>query len=266
MPAIQPVRLKTQAAQLAEKFSQPAAFARGLRDLLEEYADHTHHQGQAGEPAPILASFKTPPPVLRQVWLEVQPLVSTHPQEALAMSDVLWRQSYIEHRTMAADILGHLSVSFQNEVINRVQFWTREGIEDRLVDTLLERGLTRLRRQSSPAVIKLIEQWLASKEPTDKQLGLRLLNSLACDLSFTDLPALFRLLTPHIRIAPPLLRPEIISVLKTLIQRSAPEAAFMLRQNLAVADNPDTAWLLRQVITEFPPDLQASLRQEIRRK
>jgi hypothetical protein len=167
---------------------------------------------------------------------------------------------------MAADILGHLSASFQSEVINRVQFWTREGIEDRLVDTLLEHGFTRLRRQSSPAVIKLIEQWLASKEPTDKQLGLRLLHSLACDTSFTDLPALFRLLNPHIRIAPPLQRPEIISILKTLIQRSAPEAAFMLRQNLVVIDNPDTAWLLRQVITEFPPDMQASLRQEIRRK
>jgi hypothetical protein len=115
-------------------------------------------------------------------------------------------------------------------------------------------------------VIKLIELWLSSKDLTDKQLGLRLLHSLTGDSSFTDLPVLFRLLTPYLRVAPPLLRPEIISILKTLIQRSAPEVAYLLRQNLAAADNPDTAWLIRQVIGEFPPDLQSGLRQELRRK
>lgn len=266
MPAIQPIRLKNQAAGLAEKLTTPAAFVRGLRDLLEEYADHTHHRGQAGEPAPLLSSFKTPPQVLRQVWLEVQPLISIHPQEALALCDVLWRQPTIEHRIMAVDILGHLSSHSQAEVINRVQLWAREAIEDHLVDTLLEHGLTRLRRQSSPAVVALIEHWLTNQDLADKQLGLRLLHSLAGDASYTDLPALFRLLTPHLRVAAPPLRPEIISILNTLIHRSAPEVAYLLRQNLAATDNPDTAWLVRQVISEFPLHLQEGLRQEIRRK
>jgi hypothetical protein len=266
MPAIQPVRLKNQAIRLAQEFTQPGAFVNGFSALMEEYADHTHRYGKAGEPAPLLTSFRVPPPVYRQVWLEILPFISTTPQSALELCDTLWELPYLEHRILAADILGALPVYFQEEVINRIQLWTRAGIEDRLVDILLEHGLARLSSQSAQAVISLIEIWLSSPDKIEKQLGLRLLHALAGDPTFTDLPVLFRLLSPYLRIAPPAIRPDIITALITLIHRSAPEVAFLLRQNLTAADNPDTAWLLRQVILEFPPDLQAGLRDAIRRK
>jgi len=266
MPAIQPVRLKTQAARLAEHFSEPRAFARHLTLLLEGYADHTHRPGQSGEPSPLLPSFNTPPPVIRQVWLAILPLISLYPQAALNLCDALWTHPALEHRLLAADILGQLPVEHQAEVINRVQLWTRGGIADRLVEALLERSLVGLRSQSSQVVADLAEYWLSGVDAQQKQLGLRLLNFMASDSSFSDLPVIFRLLTPFLRSAPPLLRPDIISLLNSLITRSAPEVAYLFHQSLAAAENPDTPWLLRQVITGFPPGLQVGLRDAIRKK
>lgn len=266
MPAIQPVRLKTQAARLAQLFTEPRAFSRALSMLMEEYADRTHRPGQAGEPSPLLPSFNTPPPVLRQVWLEILPLISLSPQAALSLSDTLWLQPSLEHRLLASDILGQLPAEYQAEVIHRVHLWTREGIEDRLVEALLERSLVRLCSQSPQAVSALAQNWLASAELLHKQLGLRLLYVMASDNSFADLPIIFRLLSPLLRIAPPLLRPDIISLVNRLIDRSAPEVAYLFHQSLTSTDNPDTAWLVRQVIAGLPPELQAGLRDVIRKK
>ncbi len=133
MPAIQPVRLKIQAARLAAQFAEPRAFTHALSLLLEEYADHTHRPGQAGEPSPLLPSYNTPTPVLRQVWLAILPLISSKPNAALELSDSLWVQPSLEHRILASDILGQLPVELQTEVITRVQLWTKAGIGDRLV-------------------------------------------------------------------------------------------------------------------------------------
>ena len=266
MPAIQPVRLKTQSARLAEQFSDPRAFSRHFTLLLEEYADHTHRPGQAGEPSPLLPSFNTPPPVLRQVWLAILPLISFHPQAALNLCDALWSYPALEHRLLAADILGQMPVEHQAEVINRVQLWTSADIEDCLVEALLERSLVSMRLKSSQVVADLAEHWLSGGDAQQKQLGLRLLNFMASDSSFADLPVIFRLLTPFLRSAPRLYRPDIISLLNRLILRSAPEVAYLFHQSLAATDNPDTPWLLRQVIAGFPIELQAGLRDSMRKK
>ena len=266
MPAIQPVRLKNQTARLAELFSEPRAFSRQLSLLLEEYADHTHRPGQAGEPSPLLPAFNAPPPVIRQVWLDILPLISANPLAALNLCDALWMQPALEHRLLAADILGQLPVEHQAEVINRVQLWTMSDIEDRLVKALLERSLVGLRSRSSQIVVDLAEHWLSGADIHQKQLGLRLLNFMASDSSFSDLPVIFRLLTPFLRSAPPLLRPDIISLLKCLIIRSAPEVAYLFHQNLITTGTSDTPWLLRQVISAFPSELQTGLRGSIRKK
>jgi hypothetical protein len=266
MPAIQPVRLKTQVAHLAEQFTHPDEFARSFSELMEAYSDRTHRSGQAGEPAALLPSFNTPAPVLRQIWLEILPLISSKPQAALELCDTLWLQPSLEHRLLVAGILGQLPIEYQKEVIDRVNTWTKVGIEDRLVDALLDRSLTRLRSQSPRAIAETAESWLSSPNLHEKQLGLRLLAFMASDISYDDLPVIFRLLTPFLRIAPRQLRPDIISIIDHLISRSASEVAYLLHQNLAALDNPDTAWLIRQVIAQFSPELQSGLREAIQHR
>jgi hypothetical protein len=264
MPVIQPARLKTQASQLVELFNQPQAFVRVLNELFENYSDRTHRPGQTGKPQALLSAYNSPPPVVRQVWLEIKPIIDANPSAALTLCDVLWIQPFLEHRILAADILGQLPLMQKTEVIHRVYSWTCAETEYRLVDTVLERGLTRIRQQSIQDLLELAQGWLSSSESTDKQLGLRLLHQLVADPSFEYLPAIFRLLSPYLRLVSSSLRPEILSILTVVIHRSPPEAAYLLRQNLTAPDNPDTPWLLRQVIDEFPDELQEGLQLALR--
>ena len=92
MPAIQPARLKKQVALLAVKFHQPDLFVRELHALLHHYSDHTHRSGQAGLPSPLIGSYNTPPPVMRQIWLALTPLVNSHPAEVILLCDALWAE------------------------------------------------------------------------------------------------------------------------------------------------------------------------------
>src|SRR3989304_215281 len=102
MPAIQLARLKIQSAQLSEDFVRPDKFVRGLRDLLELYADRTRRSGQFGEPAPLLPAFKVPAPVLRQVLKDLAPMATGDPQGGLALCEALWAEPFLEFRLLAA--------------------------------------------------------------------------------------------------------------------------------------------------------------------
>ena len=264
MPAIQPAKLKAQVLLLAEQFSQPQKFERELTELLDQYADHTHKPGHSGAPPPLLTTFNTPLPVLRQLWSVISPLVTEMPLAALDLSDLLWLQPYLEHRYLAADILGQLPIDLKEEVIVRVQTWINHDLETRLVDVLLHRGLKRLRNEVPQIIIELADQWLQATDQLYNKLGLGLLFVITSDAAFDNLPAIFRLITPFLRNAPPPLRPDILLLLKTLIHRSPAETAFHLNLSLRATNNPDSAWLLRQVMAEFPADQQSELRRMAR--
>jgi hypothetical protein len=51
-----------------------------------------------------------------------------------------------------------------------------------------------------------------------------------------------------------------------MIRCSPTEIAYILRQNLSAPDNPDTAWIIRQVLPEFPEPSRSSLRQSLKEK
>jgi DNA alkylation repair enzyme len=260
MPAIQPARLKRQAAELADKFDQPAAFVRALHNLLSQYADHTHRPGQAGEPPALLDSYNCPPPVMRQVWQVLLPLISLRPEAAFGLCDALWAEPNLDLRLLAAQLLGQLPVQPPEPVLERLQSWVRSTAEERLLDGLLHQGLMRLQQDAPERLLELVTIWLASSELPTQQTGLRALLLLITETSTENLPTIFRLLTPFLRIAPSRLRPNILTALTALAQRSPYESAYILRQNLTAPDNPDTAWLIRQVLDEFPEETKAGLR------
>ncbi len=83
---------------------------------------------------------------------------------------------------------------------------------------------------------------------------------------FDNFPIIFRLLTPLMRLAPSKLRPNLLAVLDVLVQRSPKERAYFFRQNLQAPDNTDTAWITRQVLKGFSPDLQAFLRSAMKQQ
>lgn len=264
MPAIQPARLKKHVSVLAAKFGQPSLFVRELHVLLHRYSDYTHRAGQAGEPSPLISSYNTPPPVMRQIWLALTPLLKSRPSDVLPLCDTLWAEPNYDLQLLAARLLGQVSIDPPGPVIDRLQSWIRQGLDRRVLDGLLQNGLVRLQRDAPVLVMSLISTWLGSIDPTCQQAGLRALLATINGLSSEHMPAIFRMLTPYIRIAPARLRPDILAALSALIRHSPSETAFLLRQNLFASDNPDTAWLIRQVLDEFPAETRMGLKSAMK--
>lgn len=260
MPAIQPARLKKQTSDLVVKYSQPASFVRELHALLHLYTDHTHRAGQAGEPSPLMGSYNTSPPVMRQVWHDLTPLIKRDPTGVLPLCDALWAEPNYDLKLLAARLLGQLPVESPDLVIDRLQSWVHQGLEKRLLDGLLKYGLAHLQQDAPDHLLELVSSWLASSDILSQQAGLRALLPMISGSDTENLPTIFRLITPYLRVAPSRLRPDILAVLTALAHCSPSETAYLLRQNLSAPDNPDSAWLIRQVLDEFPKETQAGLR------
>jgi hypothetical protein len=264
MPAIQPARLKQQSLDLVAKFSQPVQFVRELHSLLNRYTDYTRRNGLSGEPFPIFPAYNTPVPVMRQVWQDLSPLIRERPDEVLSLCDALWAEPNYELKILATRLLGRLPVDQPNPVIKRLQLWIGQELDRRLLDGLFENGFQQLQEGAPDLLLALVGTWLGSAEEPIQQAGIRALLPIMSQSGIERLPTIFRLLTPYLRIAPFKVRPDILAVLSVMIQYSPSETAHLLRQNLAAPNNPDTAWLIRQVIIEFPGEQKASLRQALK--
>jgi hypothetical protein len=260
MPAIKPAHLKRQVIELASKIDQPTVFIGELHLLLNWYSDHTQRPGQAGIPTPLLDSYNTPPPVMRQVWHELSKTIKFHSDEALQLCDALWAESNFDLQLLAAHLLGQLPVVPPAPVIDRLQSWVSSNPDRHLLDGILEFGLQRLQHEAPDQLSELISSWLSSHELTIQHAGLRSLLPMINVTGIASLPAVYRLITPYIRVAHPRLRPDIITVVTALAHCSPSETAYLLHQNLSAPDNPDTSWVIRQVLAEFPEETQAGLR------
>ncbi len=265
MPAIQPARLKQQAVDLAAKCGNPEAFVRELHRLLDRYTDYTHRSGQAGEPFPLEAAYNTPPQVIRQVWLELTREIHLHPECLLPLCDALWAEQNYDLQLLAARLLGKVPLDPPTPVIERIHEWVSSGLDNRLLDGLLEHGLEQIQLHAPAQILEFISSWLASSDLTLQQAGLHALLTMSNYPGLENLPAVLKLITPYLRIAPPRLRPDILAVLTVLAHTSPSETAYMLRQNLSAPDNPDTAWLIRQVLNEFPVEMQADLKAAMKK-
>jgi hypothetical protein len=264
MPAIQPARLKKQAAELANSFNQPAVFIRGLRTLLDLYTDHTHRSGQAGEPSPLMAAYNAPPPVMRQVWFELNRVLKPQPEAIYPLCDALWAQPNLDLKLMASQLLSLCPEDKAEPIIERMQAWISSGLDKRLLDAVLEHGLMKIERQAPERAMELVTEWLAAAELSMQQAGLRALPMMIQSMGTQNLPVIFKQMGAFIRVAPSRLRPDILKVLVCLVRASPSETAYFLRQNLWAPENTDTAWLVRQVLSEFPEEMRAGLRQAMK--
>jgi hypothetical protein len=264
MPAIQPARLKIQVTQLAAKYNQPAIFVRELHVLLDLYTDHTQRPGQSGIPNPLLDSYNTPPPVMRQVWHELTRTIKMHQDEVLQLCDALWAEPNYDLQLLAARLLGQLPVVPASLVTDRLQSWVHSNPDRRLLDGLLEYGLQRYQQDDTDQLLELISSWLSSPDLPAQHAGLRALLPMINAAGSASLPVIFRLIIPFIRVAHPRLRPDILAVVTALVHCSPSETAYFLHQNLSAPDNPDTPWLIRQVMDEFPKETRLGLRRALR--
>jgi hypothetical protein len=263
MPAIRPAILRQQSALLADEFDQPDVYLRSLHHLLDQYANRAYRSGQTGKPKPLLEAYDVPLPVLRQLLLDLEPRARQKPDAALSLCQVLWDESYLETRWLAAGLLGKIPTR-PERVLTQLKNFLETASNDLVISTLFDHGLAFLRKTYPETIIEQAEKWLASSEASEQDLGLRILLPLAADPGYENLPVLFKLLAPLSCEAPSFVRPDLVDVVKALARRSPRETAFFLRESLGLGICITTAWLTRQVLPVFPAEVQASLRESLR--
>jgi len=264
VPAIQPARLRQQVAELAEYFDDPPAYIRRLHLLLDFYSDRARRPGKTGKPGPLLMAYNVRSPVLRMLVQELNPLVQENPGGGLALCDALWAEPYLEFRLLAAMVLGQIPPDPAEEITDRLKRWITTDVEFFLIEALLNHGIERLHQEQPQIFLRLIESWMESTNTFQQQLGLRALVQIIHDPTFENLPVFFRLIQPLCLAAPVGLRPDLLDVLSALAIRSPQETAYFLRQSLMFPDAPDTPWLIRQSLSQFPTESQSRLRQAMR--
>jgi hypothetical protein len=263
MPAAELIRLRQQINQLILSFQEPAIFCRLLRDLLELYAHHSYRPGQAVQPKPLLPTYRVPALVMRQLTLELSKTCQEQPQQALAVVAAVWRETYLEQRLLAAAMLGAIPVQeadIRSGVLDLLRAWATASENLRLITALMEDGAQSMRRTAAPALLELIDSWLADPNPAQQAVGIQALIAMVKDRSYENLPAIFRRLGGPVQNVNPRLQVDLQAALLALIQRSPTETAYFLRQLLSISTGTGTARLIRRLLPEFDPAQQATLR------
>jgi hypothetical protein len=263
MPAVELLRLRTQVHGLAARFHDPAAFCGGVKNILDQYANHAYRPGQVVKPQPLLPSYRVSHLILRELEIELTRICQEQPDQALPVVEALWKDAYLETRLLASILLGAVPVSKADAVIGLLRAWARPDENFRIVDTLFQNGTATLRRQGSVQLLQLAEEWINGSNVEYQGLGVRILIPLVAEPAFENLPPVFRLLTGLVQHVPGQIQADIHAVLEALIRRSQAETAFFLRQALPMAQGQATARLIRRCLPAFTPEQQAILRAAI---
>jgi len=212
----------------------------------------------------LIQTYNVPKPVLRQITSDLAPWVSIHPAQTLVLCDALWNEPFLECRTLAASLLGMTPPQPPHAIIALVSAWVGQGVEDRLLETIVQSGLVRLRQEMPDSYFQAVEGWLSAEEQAKQLLGLIAMQAVAASRDFDNFPAYFHALTPLMRASPSRFHRLILDVLRAFAQRSPKETAYFLRQNFDTAGSPGAAWLARQLLPHLPPETRNSLRAALR--
>jgi hypothetical protein len=264
MPAIDLARLKTQSAQLADKFNEPEAFIHELNGILDFYTNRTIRATQIARRL-SLPTYRTPAPVLRQIQTELRSLAGIRSIEAIALTNALWKAGSLETRLLAAYLLGSIPPAQSFPTMARLPDWLAQSTDKEVRTALLTDAFARLRRENPEAMFILLEDWLKSPRNSLQVWGLRALIPLLTDPHFENLPAVFRIMKPALRSAGPVTQLELHDCLSTLEQVSLIETLAFLRE--IIKDNPAPLMLrtLSRILPGLSLDLQAGVRELLRK-
>lgn len=279
MPAIHLPRLRQQVSELVQYYAEPDKFMRELGDLFAFYGDHTRRPSQQTQKSTTLPEANVPPPVIRQIILELTPYAETAPHAVVALARTLWQKAVLEYRQLAAQLVGKLPLSHTADTYALVYAWMLENHEEVLLESLSTHSLETIQREDPAGLLEKIETWLSDEpeeqegqEPPGKKLsanekhsqvklGLLALRPFVRDQNFQNLPRIYALLKPMMRQSPKVMRPYLLDLLRPLARRSPQEVAFILRTELEASSTANIGWLARRILPELPPEHQERLRQ-----
>jgi len=265
MPAVDPARLRFQITNLIESYPSPPAFHRVLGEVFSFYANRTLRFGDSTHSAPNIPAYNLPHPVIRQLELDLKPLINQYPQAALSLADELWGDPYFEVKQIAIFTLGSVPLATPEPVISRITVWLTPNMDRVLASDLLSTGTRQLQESFPDAWEKFVQSLLNQESPKVIALGLKALAEGVDNPSFRNMPAIFRLVSPFIREPRPEFMKELARLVESLIKNSPMETAYFLKQTLSVSDSSLTKRLVKQNLSLLPERIQQELRISLRK-
>lgn len=264
MPAVNLTRLRFQIQSLLSFFQTPSVFHRRLTDLFSMSANRVLRFGETTQTVPLIPTYHLPHPIIRQLHLDLKPLIDDDPTAALLLADELWTDKYFEVKQTAIFILGNTPTSDPEPVLSRLKKWLKPGLDAIITSYLLSTG-THTLQASFPEVWEgLINDLLTQKDPKMTALGIQGLSEGLKTSGFKNLPAVFRLVSPFIREPDDAHLKELEHLIEVLIDQSPSETAYFLKQALSISSTPKTRRLIKQCLPFFPENIQKDLKSALK--
>jgi hypothetical protein len=263
MPAIDLARLKKQAAQLADLFNRSDDFVRALHGMLDFYVNRSLREVDSVAPSSVLETYRTPPVILRHIETELAPLAAANPEQALDLADHLWDEGWLEMSLLAASLLGRLPPR-EERLLPRLTAWTLQVRDPSVRAALLTTSLVRMRKETPEHFLILVGEWLNPERPRMWSNGIQALLPLIQDPGFHNLPPVFEMLTNIVEAAPGTLQGDFVDLFQSLHRASPTETAYFLRQVITNSPTPMTATTFRRISPSLPPDLAEKLRDIVK--
>lgn len=259
MPVIDPSRLQKQIRFCFAKQSNTELFVTAIKDLLESYSDHTYRPGELSTLPSSLQSYHVPQPLIWALRRELASLSQSHPEQALAIAKEMWEQPFREFKHLAISILENLPSEMEKELFRIAEQWVSTCIYNDLIESIAQHVMNNIRTKQPATLIDQAQKWVVDERLNVRMFGFFVLEQISVSISFSDLPLLFKIISPYLNRCPTQIYPHIVSICNNLIAKSPKEMAYLM--HTAVIENPsaDARKLIKSCLPAFPIEQQNDL-------
>lgn len=266
MPAVQLARLKSQINELTWKFTRPVEFQHDLDELFEFYSNRVLKPGKAVPANRRVEAYHIPPIILNQLELELEPYVLENPSAALLLADALWKDERLEPRLLAASLLGLVPIKHVNEILQRINQWSKTGSDNKSIEALFCSGARRLRHEKPEQWFNMIQTWLYDNAVSRNSHAVQALIPAAREHDFENIPLIFQAINSLMDNQSATLQPALIELLQVLAKRTPAETLYFLKHHIILSNHPGTLRLVRHLIPAFELEHQNMLKSFIAEK
>ena len=263
MAAIDLTRLDKQIDELALLVDDPRSFQEELHRLFSFYHRYSHRRHQNRQIS-FLKNYDLPEKVLSHIEARLKPLSLNQPDRALELANHLWQDPYYEARELASSMLGYLPNSYKDQVLETIEKWLAEPLDQSLSEAVIEKAGLRLQTESPEGWEALIKRLLEAPKTQSKRLGLLALSKLISASTVDHLPLYFRWLREFLISPDASVDKALEGVVEALAEKSPQETAYLLREVMTDSNDAAVGRRIRHYLPFFDEEPQRRILKAIK--
>ncbi|MFC2063683.1 DNA alkylation repair protein [Chloroflexota bacterium] len=250
---------------MIDQSSNPDSFCKSLDFLLQQYRNFTlrNEKKYFGLDLP---SYNTPSQVLSSITKELGKNVSTNPEIGLALATRLWNEDYLEAKLLATSLFGSLPTDTAISLLTDFPK-IAAGIQDNFGFLhLLTDALIKIRIDYPAQFNELITSWMGSPDTRYQSIGLKIITNMITDSGNEDLPTLFEVIDPLLKLKDPSSNSDLIKCIDSIYTCSPSETVHYLVEAINEINDTDGFKNFSRFVRKLSSDLQKEINPIIKTK